>query len=584
MKKTILQKGSYLLLLLLFSCTSELETDYVNSNGINNIVMQTTGFRAESSSRTYPSINNGYVDILWSANDVVGVFPSEGSQAAFPMSSAAGTTQASFNGGGWALKTSYKYAAYYPYEFDNRDCEKIPVSYLGQKQIGKNTSTYTAAYNYMVASATTPSEGKANFSFQNMGCMVIMDLTVPEPTTLSIIVLSVDGEKFTTRGEINIMTENPTITPIAYSNELRIDLDNFTTTTTNEVVTIYFMTAPINLYDKTINVQVYDSKGNIQETSIAGKNLEAGGFYSLVGALPAVPTISNVFTMPQAGKLSELMSETQKNAITEMKIIGDINGDDIRFIREMAGRDVDGNEVEEGNLQILDLSEANIVSGGSSYYQSHNISQSNILGYNMFAECNKLRKVLLPINISTIGYCAFENCENLESITIPNSVSEIEGRAFGGCTSLSTILLPNSLETIGKYAFTQSGLKSIAIPDNVTLEEDGVMLFSECYLLETVTLPKNIKAIGGDMFYDCGELSTITIPTTVETINSGAFYNCVSLSEIFCLGIKPPSLVGTSIFTNMGLSSSGTILYVPKGCLDSYTNIWNGSFKKIVEI
>lgn len=294
MKRIICYEGVCLLLLLLFSCTSEFEKDAVESGKIDDIIMQTTGFRVESSSRTYPSITDGYVDVLWSEDDVVGVFPDNGSQVAFPMNSAAGKTQASFNGGGWALKPLSKYAAYYPFEHDNKDYTKIPVSYLGQKQIGKNTSRHTGAYNYMVASATSPIDGKANFIFKNMGSMVIMQLVVPEPTTLNRVVLSADGVRFAIRGEMDIMAATPMITPVTYSDELRIELENFTTETENETVTIYFMTAPVNLSGRNVTVQVYDNKGNLQKTSIAGKNLQAGGFYALNGTLPAVNIPSDV--------------------------------------------------------------------------------------------------------------------------------------------------------------------------------------------------------------------------------------------------------------------------------------------------
>ena len=534
MERIILRKGAYLLLLLLVSCTSELEKDYVNSNDIDNIVMQTTGFRAESSSRTYPSIDNGYVNILWSENDVVGVFPNEGSQAAFPMSSAAGTTQASFNGGGWALKASYKYAAYYPYEFDNKDYTKIPVSYLGQKQIGKNTSTHTGAYNYMVASATTPSEGKANFTFQNMGCMVIMDLNVPEPTTLSTVVLSADGEKFTTKGEINIMEEAPTITPTAYSGELRIDLENFTTTSANEVVTIYFMTAPINLYGKTINVRVYDNKGNLQETGIAGKNLEAGGFYSLVGTLPTVPIISNVFTVPQAGQLSTIVPAAQKNVITEMKIIGDLNGDDIRFIREMAGRDVDGNETS-GQLQKLDLSEANIVEGGAAYY-SYRYTSSNVIGRQMFFNCGKLESIKLPNTVQTIEESAFANCIELRKVILPNSLTNLNG--FTGCERLEEIVIPISVTTIGVDSDSDSSgsfegcisLSNITLPNNLTMI--GARTFKGCNNLRHITIPDKVKTIGYESFYDCCNLEELVIPSSVTDIRAVAFRGCTGLKEI----------------------------------------------------
>lgn len=42
-----------------------------------------------------------------------------------------------------------------------------------------------------------------------------------------------------------------------------------------------------------------------------------------------------------AGSLSSLIEDSQKNQITDLTITGNLNGTDIRFIREMAGRDVE---------------------------------------------------------------------------------------------------------------------------------------------------------------------------------------------------------------------------------------------------
>lgn len=69
----------------------------------------------------------------------------------------------------------------------------------------------------------------------------------------------------------------------------------------------------------------------------------------------------------QPGMLSTIVGE-QKNTITNLQVSGKINGSDIAFLRAMAGADKKGNPTD-GNLQILDLSEARIVAGGDAYYQ-----------------------------------------------------------------------------------------------------------------------------------------------------------------------------------------------------------------------
>lgn len=74
-----------------------------------------------------------------------------------------------------------------------------------------------------------------------------------------------------------------------------------------------------------------------------------------------------VVNVEYAGGLRYRISSSQKYQITNLKLIGPLNGNDILFIREMAGRDLDGKETE-GQLRILDLSETTIVEGGDLYY------------------------------------------------------------------------------------------------------------------------------------------------------------------------------------------------------------------------
>ena len=69
--------------------------------------------------------------------------------------------------------------------------------------------------------------------------------------------------------------------------------------------------------------------------------------------------------LDEAGTLPDKIGSTKKKQITNLKIIGEINGTDLRMIREMAGNYTWG---ENGMLSVLDLSDAKIVEGGDYYY------------------------------------------------------------------------------------------------------------------------------------------------------------------------------------------------------------------------
>ena len=61
--------------------------------------------------------------------------------------------------------------------------------------------------------------------------------------------------------------------------------------------------------------------------------------------------ITRQIKLDKAGTLPDRIGENQKYLITNLKIVGKINGTDLKFIREMAGCDVNGKETD-GKLSI----------------------------------------------------------------------------------------------------------------------------------------------------------------------------------------------------------------------------------------
>ena len=74
---------------------------------------------------------------------------------------------------------------------------------------------------------------------------------------------------------------------------------------------------------------------------------------------PAFITLTNV----KAGTLRKLIPESKKYKITDLKLTGKLNADDIMLIREMGGctRIDDKRKRYDGKLQNLDISEAKFV-------------------------------------------------------------------------------------------------------------------------------------------------------------------------------------------------------------------------------
>ena len=105
------------------------------------------------------------------------------------------------------------------------------------------------------------------------------------------------------------------------------------------------------------------------------KGLFLTAVFTLLGCLSIQAANDDLITkqitikLDEAGTLPGRIASSKKYKITNLKLVGEINGTDWKMIREMAGSNYEGNTTE-GKLSVLDLSEAKIVEGGDYYYSS----------------------------------------------------------------------------------------------------------------------------------------------------------------------------------------------------------------------
>ena len=258
--------------------------------------------------------------------------------------------------------------------------------------------------------------------------------------------------------------------------------------------------------------------------------------------------------LDKAGTLPNRISESKKYLITNLKIVGYVNGTDWRFIREMAGCDCKIKKTD-GKLSILDLSDARIVKGGLPYlYFDHGSFEEEMntsydkLGYFAFEGCSSLTSLTIPSSVTSIGDLAFKDCSSLTSLTIPSSVTSIGSSAFSGCSGLTSLTIPSSVTEIDHSAFSGcSGLTSLTIPSSVTrigqsafegcsgltsltisssVTEICDYVFKGCSGLTSLTIPSSVTSIGYKVFSGCSGLASLTIPSSVTSISSGAFLFC----------------------------------------------------------
>ena len=236
--------------------------------------------------------------------------------------------------------------------------------------------------------------------------------------------------------------------------------------------------------------------------------------------------------LDKAGTLPNRISSSKKYLITNLKIVGEVNGKDLFLIREMAGCDADLKKTD-GKLSILDLSDAKIVKSNDCYVWDGGWQQgsNDELGYSVFKGCSVLTSVTIPSSVTSIDAWAFEGCSGLTSLIIPSSVTSIERSAFKDCSGLTSLTIPSSVTEIGKSVFEGcSGLTSLTIPSSVT--EIGESAFEGCSGLTSLTIPSSVTEIGESAFKGCSGLTSLIIPSSVTSIGSYVFENCSGLTSI----------------------------------------------------
>lgn len=311
-----------------------------------------------------------------------------------------------------------------------------------------------------------------------------------------------------------------------------------------------------------------------------------------------------------AGQLTELVGD-DKYRFTTLSIAGFLNGDDLRTLRDMAGCDNEG-KATAGQLSDIDLSGAQIAEGGKAYAEGH-FTQTNVVGKAMLASCEKLKRIVLPLQTTKIEADAFRNCSSLHTIEVPTLVESIETSA--GCTALAEInvqagnshysskdgvllsgdgksilwfpmgkegeyTLPSTVTTVGDYAFRNCRIETFHFSDGLT--SIGKYAFYNSSVKE-VSLPSTVKQIPTGLFQKCADLTTVHLGKNTELLGDYVFDGC-PITNLYISAPTPP-YCSNNTFASSGNNIFSTCrVHVPKNRRIYYRGdmIW-AQFKRIVE-
>ena len=415
------------------------------------------------------------------------------------------------------------------------------------------------------------------------GCSGLTSLTIPSSVT------SIGREAFSGCSGLTSLTIPSRVTSIGYgafsgcsgvtslvipSSVTSIDIEAFAGCSGLTSIYVYLVKLPEMRYDifkgcDAKNCIVYVPKGTYMIYRLSNFNYFENIVESDANGIDTNGLITGQITIKlnKAGTLPNMISESQKYLITNLKIVGKMNGTDLKFIREMAGRGYNydyNEETTDGKLSILDLYDAKIVEGGAAYISYHGkdkYTSNDELGDFAFYECSGLTSVTIPSSVTAIGKDAFFRCSGLTNLTIPSGVTAIGKDAFFRCNGLTSLTIPSSVTSIGEFAFSGcSGLTSLTIPSSVTSIGDAA--FYGCSGLTSLTIPSSVTEIGRSAFYGCSGLTSLTIPSSVTEIGIGAFSDCSGLTSLTIpssvTSIGDAAFEGCSGLTSLTIPSSVT--------------------------
>lgn len=119
---------------------------------------------------------------------------------------------------------------------------------------------------------------------------------------------------------------------------------------------------------------------------------------------------------------------------------------------------------------------------------------------------------------------------------IPEKVGDfdviaINSHAFSNCGLLEKVTIPNSVVFLGQSAFYDCvSLREVSLPKN--LVNGGWSIFHGCKSLESITLPESMTEVYPMMFMLCTNIKSIYIPNSVGFISFNAFTYCESLKSV----------------------------------------------------
>lgn len=207
------------------------------------------------------------------------------------------------------------------------------------------------------------------------------------------------------------------------------------------------------------------------------------------------------------------------------------------------GHKVDIAEHEKNEDGFCTVCEKNIAGTAGLVYSAQNSSECTVIGYEGTANEIVIPSVFGDKRVTGIERRAFFG-RDITEVVISDGIGVIGTEAFSNCYELNSVSIPQSVTTIEQNAFLScTSLVSVHIPKGVNYVGEGA--FAACSSLTNITVDEdNITycSVDGNLCYKGGKVlvqyatgkadSTFIISDDVEIIMPHTFMGCVNLASV----------------------------------------------------
>ncbi len=227
--------------------------------------------------------------------------------------------------------------------------------------------------------------------------------------------------------------------------------------------------------------------------------------------------------------------------------------DDFKICLKIIRNDLRKIELHPETIQVNNLSSSSALSNLEEVIFNEKLE---IINPDAFAMSNIKILDFSRTSLKYIEDYAFEKCKMLEKVYFPSTLIALGHGVFERCKSLKELDFSHTnLARIGDYCFRKSNLENICLPPTLALIGSGI--FFETLLKEIDLSNTSLKTLESDTFSFCSFLEKVILPDTLLEIKSYAFNQCFKLEKISLP--KNIKILGHAIFQDTQIKS----LYLP---------------------